>query len=134
MELLNRRLSIDADYFIKNTKNLAIPVNPQVGSEASYRNVGSMRNKGIEITATWKGKVSKDFGYTISGNFSTIKNQVTDLAGQPFLSRGMAEFQQRLTVGQPFDVFYGWDITGVYQNQGEVDKDPVALWTLYFEW
>jgi hypothetical protein len=39
----------------------------------------------------------------------------------------MPEFQQRLVVGQPIDVFYGWDIVGVYQNQGEVDKDPVAI-------
>lgn len=127
LEMFNRRLAIDVDYFVKNTKNLAIPVNPQVGSEASYRNVGSMRNKGIEITATWKGTISKDFGYSVSGNFSTIHNEVTSLAGQPFLSRGMAEFQQRLTVGQPFDEFYGWDIIGVYQNQGEINKDPVAV-------
>lgn len=127
LEMLNRRLSIEADYFIKNTKNLAIPVNPQVGSEVSYLNVGAMRNKGIEITATWRGTITKDLGYTISGNFSSIRNRVTDLFGQAFLSRGMAEFQQRLTVGQPFDVFYGWDIIGVYQSQAEVDKDPVAV-------
>jgi TonB-linked SusC/RagA family outer membrane protein len=127
LEMLNRKLSIDVDYFVKNTKNLAIPVLPQVGSETSYKNVGSMRNKGIEITATWRGTFAKDFGYSISGNFSTIKNEITDLAGQPFLSRGTAEFQQRLTVGQPFDVFYGWDIVGVYQSQAEVDKDPVAV-------
>lgn len=128
LEMLDRRLSIDADYFVKNTKNLAIPVLPQVGSETSYKNVGSMRNKGIEITATWRGKISQDFGYTVSGNFSTIKNSVTDLAGQAFISTATtAEFPQRLVVGQPVNVFYGWDITGVYQNQAEVDADPAAV-------
>jgi len=127
LEMLSRRLSIDVDYFVKNTKNLAIPVLPQVGTEQSFRNVDSMRNKGIEITATWKGKISEDLGYTISGNYSTIKNEITDLAGQAFLNRGMAEFQQRLVVGQPFDVFYGWDIIGVYQNDAEVSADPVAV-------
>jgi TonB-dependent starch-binding outer membrane protein SusC len=128
LELLNRKLSITVDYFVKNTKNLAIPVLPQVGNETSYNNVGSMRNKGIEISATWRGKIAKDFGYTVSGNFSTIKNEVTDLFGQAFITRGpLAEFPQRLTVGQPFDVFYGYDIIGVYQNQGDIDKDPVAV-------
>lgn len=127
LEMLKRRLTIDVDYFVKNTKNLAIPVLPQVGSETSYRNVGSMQNKGIEISANWRGKFSQDFGYTIGGNFSTIRNRITDLAGQPFLDRGMAEFRQRLVDGQPFDVFYGWDITGVYQNQAEVNADPVAV-------
>ena len=112
---------------IKNTKNLAIPVLPQVGGEESYKNVGSMRNRGLEITAGWRGKFSEDFGYTIGGNFSTIHNEVTNLNGQAFLNRGMPEFQQRLVVGHPFDVFYGWEITGVYQNQAEVNADPVAV-------
>jgi hypothetical protein len=90
--------------------------------------VGAMRNKGIEVSATWRGNISKDFGYTIGGNFSTIKNEVTDLFGQAFITRGpLAEFPQRLTVGQPFDVFYGYEITGVYQTQAEVDADPAAV-------
>ncbi len=128
LEMLNRRLSIDVDYFIKNTKNLAIPVLPQVGNEISYNNVGTMRNKGIEIAATWRGTFATDFGYKIGANFSTIKNEVTNLFGQAFLTRGpLAEFPQRLTVGQPFDVFYGWDIIGVYQSQREIDADPVAV-------
>ena len=38
----------------------------------------------------------------------------------------MAEFRQRLVVGQPMDVFYGWDIVGVYQTQAEVNADAVA--------
>ncbi|RYG21758.1 MAG: SusC/RagA family TonB-linked outer membrane protein [Chitinophagaceae bacterium] len=128
VDLFGRRLNLTVDYFVKNTKNLAIPVLPQVGNETSYNNVGTMRNKGIEIAATWRGTFAKDWGYTIGGNFSTIKNEVTDLFGQAFLTRGpLAEFPQRLTVGQPFDVFYGWDIVGVYQNQAEVDADPVAV-------
>lgn len=127
LEIINRRLSVDVDYFIKNTKNLAIPVFPQVGSQTSYKNVGSMRNNGLEVTANWRGKFSDDFAYTIGGNFSTIHNEITDLAGQAFINRGMPEFQQRLVVGQPFDVFYGWDIAGVYQNQSEVNADPVAV-------
>lgn len=126
-EFFKNRLSIEADYFIKDTKDLAIPVNPQVGNEVSYRNVGSLRNKGFEFTATWKGKINENFGYNISGNFSKIKNEVTSLNGQPFIDRGVAEFRQRLTVGQSIDEFLGWDIVGVYQTQAEVNADPVAI-------
>lgn len=128
LELLNRRLNVSVDYFIKNTKNLAIPVLPQVGNETSYNNVGAMRNKGIEISATYRGRIGNEVGFTIGGNFSSIKNEVTDLFGQAFITRGpLAEFPQRLTVGQPFDVFYGYEIIGVYQTQAEVDADPVAV-------
>lgn len=128
LELLDNRLNMTVDYFVKNTKNLAIPVLPQVGSETSYQNVGAMRNKGIELSAAWRGKIGNHLGYTLGANFSTIHNEVTNLFGQAFITRGpLAEFPQRLTVGQPFEVFYGYDIIGVYQNQAEIDADPVAV-------
>lgn len=125
-EMFNRKLTIEADYFIKDTKNLAIPIKPMIGTEDSYGNVGTLRNKGFEISVGYKGKIGEDWGYNISGNYSKIHNEITDLGGQPFLDRGIAEFRQRLEVGQPMDVFYGWDIVGVYQNQNEIDADPAA--------
>lgn len=125
-ELFNKRLTIEGDYFIKDTKNLAIPVLPIVGTESSYANVGSVRNKGYEVNVGWKSKINSDFGYFINANFSQIDNNVTSLNGQPFIDRGAAEFRQRLVVGQAMDVFYGWDIIGVYQTQAEVNSDAVA--------
>ena len=123
---LNNRLSLEADYFIKDTKNLAIPVLPLVGTAVSFQNVGSVRNKGIELAATWSGEISENWSYSVSGNFSTLNNEITDLEGQPYIDRGTAEARQRLAVGQPINVFYGWEIDGVYQNQAEIDADPVA--------
>lgn len=123
---LNNRLSLEADYFIKDTKNLAIPVLPLVGTAVSFQNVGAVRNKGIEIAATWNGQISENWSYSVSGNFSTLDNKITDLEGQPYIDRGTAEARQRLAVGQPINVFYGWEVDGVYQNQEEIDADPVA--------
>ncbi|MFV0566689.1 MAG: SusC/RagA family TonB-linked outer membrane protein [Flavobacteriaceae bacterium] len=126
----NNRLSLEMDYFIKDTDNLAIPVMPLIGTEASYQNVGSVRNQGIEIAASWKGEIAKDFGYTVSGNFSTIKNEITDLEGQPYLNRGSANYRQRLAVGQPINVFYGHVLEGVYQSNAEIAADDVAQGTI----
>ena len=125
-EFLNRRLTLEADYFIKDTKDLVIPVLPKVGTEVSYTNVGSMRNKGVEIAMGWRDKVGENWGYYVNGNFSHIKNEITDLYGQSFINRGEPEFQQRLTVGQPIDVFYGWVLDGVYQNAAQVSADPTT--------
>ena len=36
-----------------------------------------------------------------------------------FIARGSGDFPQRLVVGQAMDVFYGYDVIGVYQNQAE---------------
>ena len=127
-EFLDRRLTLEADYFIKDTKSLVIPVQPKIGSEVSYSNVGTMRNKGYEISAGWRDKIGDDWGYSINGNFSQIKNEITDLYNQAFIARGSGDFPQRLVVGQPIDVFYGYVLDGVYQNQAEVNADPSAVY------
>ena len=124
--LIDSKLTLDVDYFIKDTKNLVIPVLPLVGTEVSFQNVGSVRNKGIEIAASYKGEITKDLTFKVSGNFSTIDNEITDLEGQPYIDRGSAEFRQRLAVGQPVNSFFGWEVDGVYQNDAEVSADPTA--------
>ncbi|WP_273276293.1 SusC/RagA family TonB-linked outer membrane protein [Maribacter polysiphoniae] len=125
-KFLDSRLSLEADYFIKDTKDMVIPLSPLVGTEVSYQNVGSVRNKGIELAIGYNGKIGKDFGYSINANFSKLENEVTDLYTQPYIERGSAEFRQMIIKGQPIDVFYGYDIEGVYQTQAEIDSDPVA--------
>ena len=129
-EFFNRHLTLEVDYFVKDTKNLVIPVLPIVGTEVSFANVGSMRNKGYEISAGWKGKIGNDIGYFINANYSNIKNEMTSLNGQSFINRGEPEFQQRLVVGQPIDVFYGWVVNGVYQNTSEITSDPTAQYAI----
>jgi len=48
--LLNNRLSFDADYFIRDTKNAIISVNiPAIGGTV-LKNVGVIRNSGIELS------------------------------------------------------------------------------------
>lgn len=125
-KLFDNHVTLDADYFIKDTENLVIPVLPLVGTEVSFQNVGSVRNKGLELAASYRGEITDDLTFRVSGNFSTIDNEITDLEGQPHIDRGSAEFRQRLAVGQPINSFYGWEIDGVYQNDAEIAADPTA--------
>lgn len=125
-KFLRNRLSIELDYFDKNTNNLAIPVLPQIGTAASYANVGKVKNSGFETELGWNHQLNKNFNYYINANFSTLKNEVRDLKGQPYLLRGTAEYRQVLAVGQPMDVFWGWQVDGVYQNAAEIAADPTT--------
>lgn len=122
----NNRLTLEADYFIKDTKDMVIPLSPLVGTEVSFQNVGSVRNRGLELAVGWNGKIGEDFGYSVNANFSKLSNEITDLYTQPYIERGSAEFRQMIIEGQPMDVFFGYGIDGVYQNQAEIDADPVA--------
>ncbi len=121
------RLSADFDYYIRDTKNAAIPVVLPGVNISVLQPVGTIRNKGVELALTWSDKISKKLSYTVGANISTLKNEATDLYGQPYIDGGTAEFRQRTYIGQPLMAFYGWKIAGVYQNENEVAHDPVAL-------
>jgi hypothetical protein len=88
--------------------------------------VGIIRNSGIEVTLNWNNKISDDLSYNVGVNFATLKNEVRDLYGQPYIDGGSAEFRQRSIVGEPLLAFFGYEVLGVYQNQAEIDADPAA--------
>ena len=122
----DNRLSLDADYFIRDTKKTAINVKiPAVGGDV-MKNVGVIRNSGLEVALNWSDRVGKDFSYNIGANISTLKNEVRDLYGQSYIDGGSAEFRQRSIVGEPLLAFFGYEVAGVYQNQAEIDADPLA--------
>jgi TonB-linked SusC/RagA family outer membrane protein len=124
---LKGKLSADIDYYIRDTKNAAIPVTiPGVGKSV-LQPVGTIRNSGIELALNWSDNISDKVSYNIGGNISTLKNEVMDLYGQPYLDGGSAEFRQRCYVGEPLMAFYGWEVEGVYQTQDEVDHDVIAV-------
>ncbi|MGC9353492.1 MAG: SusC/RagA family TonB-linked outer membrane protein, partial [Mariniphaga sp.] len=125
-EMFNGRLSIESDYYVRDTENAAIPVNLKLQAGSVLRNVGTIRNQGFEVVLNWSNKISNDFSYNVGANFSTLKNEVTDLYGQAYLNGGSAEFRQRSQVGEPLLSFYGYEVEGVYQNQSEIDNDPIA--------
>ncbi len=116
-KLMESRLSIDADYFIRDTKNLAVSIIPPVFRSTERRSVGEIRNQGLELNITWADDINDDFSYFIGGNFATLKNAVQSLGGPPSLDAGSAEFRQRSIVGEPYQAFYGYEATGIFQNE-----------------
>jgi len=124
--LFKNKLTVDADYYIRDTKNAAIYVKiPSIGGSV-LKNVGIIRNSGFELAMNWSNEISKDFSYNVGFNFSTLKNEVRDLYGQPYIDGGSAEFRQRSMVGEPLLAFFGYKVLGVYQNKAEIDNDPSA--------
>ncbi|HHP7240644.1 MAG TPA: SusC/RagA family TonB-linked outer membrane protein [Cyclobacteriaceae bacterium] len=119
---LNNRLDVTADYYIRDTENLAITVIQPLIRENVRRSLGEIRNTGLEFTANWSGRINKDITYNVGGNFATLTNEVRGLGGAEFLNAGSAEFRQRSIVGQPFEAFFGYEINGVFQNQADIDN------------
>ena len=124
-ETLNNRLSLNADYFIRDTENAILPITIPVINQVLNQNAGTIRNQGIELSATWSDNINEDFSYSIGGNFTSIKNEVTAIQNeQGYINSGSAEFRQRTVVGEPLQSFYGLEVVGVFQNDTQVSNSP----------
>ena len=118
----NERLSLEADYYIRDTRNLAVSIIPPVFRASERRSVGEIRNQGLELALNWEDRITDNFSYWIGGNVSTLKNTVRDLGGPEFLDAGSAEFRQRSIIGSPYLAFYGYEVEGVFQNQEQINS------------
>ncbi len=124
--LLDGRLSLEADYYIRDTEDAALTVILPLVRATVRRNVGSFRNQGIELSANWSDEFSDDLQYFVGINFATLKNEVLELGGQQYLDAGMAEFRQRSIIGSPLEAFFGYEVEGIYQNTSEITNSGLT--------
>ncbi len=84
MGFLNNRITASLDWYLRDTKDLLayVPV-PAGMTTTNYmdRNIGELRNYGIEATITAKPIVTKDFTWNTSFNVAWNKNELTELTG-----------------------------------------------------
>ena len=81
LRLFNNRLTFGFDWYNKDTKDLIVKIKPlaEIGISSSVPvNSGSVNNTGLEFELGWQDHIG-DFGYSLNGNFSTLRNKVTYL-------------------------------------------------------
>ena len=93
-------------------------------------NQGEVRNRGFEIQANWSDKINKNLSYFVSGNFSYLKNWVSDIGvkdadGNPGLWPNDKRFRSipymmQSTEGEPLNSFYLIKTDGLFQSDAEV--------------
>ncbi|APG60252.1 SusC/RagA family TonB-linked outer membrane protein [Christiangramia salexigens] len=128
LNALDDRLSIDADYYIRDTEDAILPVFIPIINRSVNQNSGVIRNEGLEVNVNWNGSIGEDFTYSIGGNFTTLKNEAIEIKDERgYIDAGTAEFRQRTQIGDPLFAFYGYERVGVYQNQAQIDADPIAV-------
>jgi TonB-linked SusC/RagA family outer membrane protein len=127
--MLNSRLSGEVDYYNKKTKDALVIVNTPAllgDQDNSYiTNAASFKNEGYEISLNWKDKISEDLGYTIGGNITFNKNELTGLnGGQALLGGnvGQQSFVTRTDNGHAVGSFYVRHALGVFKDQAEIDN------------
>ncbi len=136
MTFLNDKFDFTADYFINNRDNLLIPNIPvsgiygtgAPGASSPTVNAGSVRNKGLELSLSYKETFNENFSMNASYNISTLDNEVTEVNGTDFIEGGGFGVGQlapaRMEVGKPIGYFYGYKTDGIFQTPEEVASHP----------
>ena len=142
------RLNVDLELYYKRTSDMLMEV-PQPTSDKGYGyywdNVGTMVNKGVELSVMGTLIQSEKFLWSVNANISYNKNEITELYN------GVQEYERsntntKLVVGHPLGEFYINRYAGVnpangdalwYTKDGELtnelrDSDKVLVGKSYF--
>lgn len=116
--LFDNKFNIEADYFVKNTKEMLVYMKlPSISGvrDPQIQNVGELQNKGVELTASYKN-FDRKLKYNLGINFSKYKTEVIELGDIDYFYHGM----QRTEVGKPIGLFYGYRTDGLYKDWQDV--------------
>ena len=137
LSLLNGRLTMTADAYVKNTNDVLLPI-PYAGSAGisgfSIQNAGKIRNKGFEFAVNYRGSIKDKFNYYVGANISTDKNEVIKIStggdnmtisgysahGQG--GRGINMFQE----GHAMSYFNLIETDGIFRSAEEIENYRTA--------
>jgi len=114
------RLDLSVDFYNKVTSDMlmTIPYSYTTGHGSEWGNIGSMYNRGFEVSVQYELFNTKDFYWSIAGNINYNKNQITELFG------GRSEYVLPNTgikyqVGESLGDFYYVRWVGVDPEDGQ---------------
>jgi TonB-dependent starch-binding outer membrane protein SusC len=128
--LFKGRIAMELDFYNKLTTNmlLAAPVPTSSGYATVTKNVGSMRNRGIEFNLNTTNINLDAFSWTTTFNISVNKNEVVETVNNNadvFPGPTYVSETNIARVGEPMGSFYG------YVRQGCWGTDEAAEAALY---
>lgn len=109
----NQRIYGSLDLYDKLSDGLLMSrsLSVESGVESMTDNIGSVSNKGIEVSLSTLNFNKKDFRWTTTLNFAANKNAIESLYGKKQDVMGEARF-----IGQPINVIYDYKIIGVWKQ------------------
>ena len=123
--LFANRLSLTADFFIKDTKDLLLAqeLAHVTGFSTQYQNIGKIRNKGMEFSLSSTNIQTKTFTWNTNFNISIIRNELRALESGANYKTTRSGFDSNFTqddyiaiVGSSLGSIYGYEFDGVYQS------------------
>ena len=141
--LLNTRLSANLDYYVKKSEDFLFQVplpwyltggDPYYGGIAApWSNLGSMENRGFDITLNYHTLSDKDFSWNSTLVVSHYENELTSIQDDLTLTEQVningytPTVVTNTAVGQPVGQFYGYVAEGLFRTEDDLAGAPMQL-------
>ena len=127
--MLEGKLTGEVDYYHKNSTNalFTIPLTDLGFGSTFLTNAANIVNSGLEISLGWNGKINDHTKYSLNGNVTFNKNEVTNIGLGKALYYGSLNngYQATATVvGQPIGSFWVYKTDGIFQTASDVSNYP----------
>ncbi|MGA9638924.1 SusC/RagA family TonB-linked outer membrane protein, partial [Flavobacterium sp.] len=134
-----QRITFSADVYRKTTKDLLLKASlPQTsGFATAIKNVGSIENKGLELTLNTENIKTNDFSWSTSFNIAFNENKVLALSDDQTILESTLKWDTQwentpayiAKIGSPLGIMYGYVSDGTYKYS-DFDQDLAGTYTL----
>ncbi len=133
--LWQNKLTFDIAYYNKKTTDLLLdcPLPHSTGFSTVYKNIGSVRNSGMDLMINARPVTTKDFSWSSTVNLNYNKNKILHLGENDEdieMNWWVGGSESILRVGENMSAFYGYRRLGVYTqedyNNGLCDLNQVG--------
>lgn len=110
---IDNRISGSVDWYHRTTSDLILErkLPSHTGFNSIFSNVGSVLNRGIEVSLNTVNIQTKDFRWSTSINFAANHNEVLDLYGD-----NSDDLANQLFIGKSAKIIYDYQFDGIWQE------------------
>lgn len=115
---LGDRIRGSVDYYNKKSTDLlySVQLPLESGGGTLTTNIGSVRNRGVEVELTTENVQTRHWGWTTTFTFAHNQNKVLEVNGTGNLYNGNSS-TGNLFIGQPYNNVYGYEWDGIVSDR-----------------
>lgn len=144
---LFRNVNVTVDYFKNDIDGLILavptPYSTGIPGNIIFKNIGRVRNTGIELSLDFNLVRNKNFTWNINANYTNVKNKIISLykLGGVDVNEYYPSNYNVNRVGEPINALFGYEFAGVntgngnpvyYNAAGQLVQRNIANGTYYF--
>lgn len=117
---LARSFDLTVDLFKEKRTDMLVTsgdVSGVLGATNAYKNLGKVKNKGIEIGANFHKKI-QDFSFNLGGNFTFSRNEIIEM-GEEYVP-----FEWMKRTGRSIGQLFGYEAIGYFKDEQDIAQSP----------